>query len=215
MSAEIERGSWVIRRDLEELGSDLRSARLAAGLTLRDVARAIGVAQSTVLATERPELPGPRPELLARHAAAVGMRVRIKAYPEGEPLRDAAQLELARRFRERIKVAHQFALEVPVSNEPGDQRAWDATLTFPGWVCALEFVTRFHDCQAQLRAFQLKLRDGNVERLVVVIRATHANRRALSGAQDLVASAFPIDTRRVMHALAAGRDPGANGVVLL
>jgi hypothetical protein len=143
------------------------------------------------------------------------MRVRIKAYPEGEPLRDAAQLELMRRFRERIKVAHQFAVEVPVRANAGDQRAWDATLTFPGWTCALEFVTRFHDCQAQLRAFQLKLRDGDVERLIVVVKATHANRRAIRAAQDVIAAAFPLSTRGTLPALASGRDPGGNAVVLL
>lgn len=184
-------------------------------MTLRDVARAIGVSASTVLETERPSMPGPRPELLARHAAAVGLRVRIRAFPEGEPLRDAAQVELMGRFRARIPVSHKFAVEVPVSTEPGDQRAWDATLTFPGCTCALEFVTRFYDCQAQLRAFQLKLRDGHVDRLIVVVKATHANRRALRAAADLVETAFPLSTRRVMGALATGRDPGAHGIVIL
>jgi hypothetical protein len=85
----------------------------------------------------------------------------------------------------------------------------------PGCLCALEFVTRFHDCQAQLRAFQLELRDGDVDRLVVVVKATHANRRALASAGDVVDTTFPVATRRIMAALGAGRDPGANGVVLL
>ena len=143
------------------------------------------------------------------------MRVRIKAYPDGEPLRDAAQIELMRRFRERIKVPHQFAFEVPVTNDPGDQRAWDATITFPAWTCALEFVTRFHDCQAQLRGFHLKLRDGHVDRLIVVVKATHANRRALRAAREVIAAAFPLSTRRVVESLASGRDPGTNGIALV
>ena len=102
-----------------------------------------------------------------------------------------------------------------MSNTSGDLRAWDGVLDLPGCTCGLEFVTRFHDCQAQLRAFELKLRDGRVDRLVVVVMATHANRRALSAARDIVAAAFPLATRQVMAALAAGRDPGGNWIILL
>ena len=204
-----------MRRDLQELGADLRSARLSAGLRLADVGLRIGVSEATVMRRERGDLPGPHPEELARHAAAVGMRARIKVYPEGEPLRDAAQVQMISRFRARIRVPHRFAYEVPVTDQPGDGRAWDAVLELPGCTCGLEFVTRFHDCQAQLRAFNLKFRDGGVDRLILIVKATPANRRALNAASDVLPANFPLGTRRVMVALAAGRDPGANGVVLL
>ena len=211
----IERGEWLIRRDLEEVGADLRTARLNSGLTLLAVGRKVGVVPSVILGHERARLPGPRPEVLARHAAAVGMRARVRVYPEGEPLRDAAQVELIRQLRNRLPTGLSLQLEVPVSDEPRDMRAWDALLALPGCRCALEFVTRFHDCQAQLRDFQLKLRDGSVDRLILVVRATHANRRAVGAAADVVATGFPLATRTVMAALAAGRDPGANGLVFL
>jgi Helix-turn-helix. len=204
-----------MRRELQDLGDDLRNARLNAGLTLREVGRRVGVAPSTVLAVERADEPGARPDLLSRQAAAVGMRVRIRAYPDGDPIRDAASVRLIGAFRARLPADLQFRPEVPVSDAPGDLRAWDGVLDLPGCTCGLEFVTRFHDCQAQLRAFELKLRDGSVDRLVVVVMATHANRRALSAARDIVAAAFPLATRQVIAALAAGRDPGSNGIVLL
>jgi transcriptional regulator with XRE-family HTH domain len=200
---------------MQELGNDLRTARLSAGLTLREVAAAIGVAPTTVLRWERARLPGPRPEMVARHAAAVGMRVRIKAYPDGAPVRDAPSLRLAAAFRVRLPTRHPFRPEVPVSGTPGDRRAWDGVLDLPGCSIGLEFVTRFHDCQAQIRGFQLKLRDGSVDRLIVVVAATHANRRALALARDVVTAAFPLATRAVMAALAADRDPGENGIVLI
>ncbi len=152
---------------------------------------------------------------MARHAAAVGMRARIKVYPEGEPLRDAAQVELIRRFRARLQAPHRIAFEVPVTDEPADGRAWDTVLELPGCTCALEFVTRFHDCQAQLRAFNLKFRDGRVDRLVVVAKSSQANRRALNAARDVLETTYPLGTRRTLAALTAGRDPGANGLVLL
>lgn len=211
----IERGEWLMRRDLEEMGADLRNARLGAGLSLQEVGRKVGIVPSVILGHERAELPGPRPGVLARHAAAVGMRARIKVYPEGEPLRDAAQVALIHRFRDRLPVGHLLQLEVPVSDEPRDMRAWDALLALPGCRCALEFVTRFHDCQAQLRHFQLKLRDGSVDRLILVVMATHANRSAIAAAADVIDATFPLGTRPVIAALAAGRDPGANGLMFL
>ena len=143
------------------------------------------------------------------------LRIRVKCYPDGDPIRDSVSVRLIGAFRARLPADHRFRPEVPVSQNPGDLRAWDGVLDLPGCRCATEFVTRFHDCQAQLRAFELKLRDGSVDRLVLVGLATHANRRALALAQDVVDAAFPLGTRPVMAALMAGRDPGANGMVLL
>ena len=120
-----------MRRDLQELGADLRSARLSAGLRLEDVGMKVGISAPSVMRRERGDLPGPRPEELARHAAAVGMRARIKVYPEGEPLRDAAQLDLMRDLRARLKMRPPISYEVPVTDVPGDGRAWDAVLELP------------------------------------------------------------------------------------
>jgi transcriptional regulator with XRE-family HTH domain len=210
----IPRAAWLMQRDLQELGDDYRNARLNAGLTLREVARQVGVSPASIFRVERARPPGARPDLLSRHAATVGLRVRVRAYPDGDPIRDAASIRLIGAFRARLPRL-PFRPEVPVRADQGDMRAWDGVGDLPRCVCAFEFVTRFHDCQAQLRAFELKLRDGAVDRLVIVVMATHANRRALSVARDIVAAAFPLKTRQVMAALSLGRDPGGNGVVLL
>lgn len=211
----VERGVWLMRRDLQELGSDLRTARLSAGLRLSDVAAAIGKSAQSVLRTERGHFPpGPFPDDLAGHAAAVGMRARIKVYPEGPPIRDAASVELIRAFRVRLGPAAKLLVEQPVTSNAGDLRAFDATLELPGG-CGLEFVTRFHDCQAQLRAALLKQRDSGLARLIFVVRATHANRQAVAAAADVIATTFPLGTRAVFSALEAGRDPGANGLVFV
>ena len=127
----VDRGAWLIRRDVQELGDDLRNARLNAGLTLREVGLQVGVSAASILRIERAQSSGARPDLLARYAAAVGMRVRIKAYPEGSPLRDAASIRLIRVFRARVPNL-PFRPEVPVSQSPGDIRAWDGVLDLPG-----------------------------------------------------------------------------------
>lgn len=211
----IPRAVALVRHDLIEAGVDLRTARLRAGLTAADVAAAIGSSESSVLRTERAVQPGVRPEVLARHAAALGMRARIHVYPDGDPIRDAAQVALMRAFRQRIGTAAPMTLESLVDGSERDRRAFDAILTLPGCRCGLEFYTRFHDCQAQVRAAHLKFRDAGVDRLTLVVKATHANRLAVAAAADILATTFPMGTRHVLAALSAGRDPGGNGLVLL
>jgi len=61
----------------------------------------------------------------------------------------------------------------------------------------------------------MRLEDGQVPRLVILIRASRHNRDALSAAADVLATAFPLGTRATLAALASGRDPGDNGIVLL
>ena len=151
--------------------------------------------------------------LLARHAAAVGLRARIRLYPGGGPLRDAGQVALIRRFRERVGNPGRWAFEVPIPLA-NDQRALDAVLTVAGGRIGLEFYVRLADCQAQLRAANLKQRDAGLDRMVIVVKATHANRRALGEAASAIADAFPGTTRRLLAALAAGEVPPANGVIL-
>jgi hypothetical protein len=154
---------------------------------------------------------------LARHAEAVGLRARILLFPADNPIHDAPQVRLIRDFRSLIGTALTMDLERPVITSPGsgDRRAFDAVIRLPNCDCGVECYTRFHDCQAQLRAAQLKQRDAGLQRLIIVVRATRANRTAIASASDLIALNYPLGTRSVMAALRAGRDPGANGLVLI
>jgi len=78
----------------------------------------------------------------------------------------------------------------------------------------VEAVSRLRNVQAQVRAARLKQRDAEVERLVLLIAATHFNRRALAGAGTLRED-LPLTTRGALAALAAGGDPGEDSIVLL
>jgi transcriptional regulator with XRE-family HTH domain len=204
-----------MRRDLQQVGYDLRSARLSAGLTMAAVGDAIGVSPQTIMRAERPETSRvPDPVALARHAAVVGLRIRIAAYPEGPPIRDASQVATMRAFRERISEKLPILLEQPVTADPADRRAFDLTVGLPGG-CGVEVITRFYDCQAQLRSALLKQRDSGHARLLIVIKETHANRRAVAAAADLISTTFPIGTRAALVALANGADPGANALIFI
>ena len=151
---------------------------------------------------------------LARHGAAVGLKLHARFYPIGAGLRDAAQLDLIRRLRLRIGDRWRWQLEAPL-NIAGDLRAFDVLLRGADTTVAIEAITRLRDAQAQLRAAALKQRDGQVKRLIVLVRATHHNRAALGSAADVLATIFPLGSRATMAALLAGEDPGENGIVLL
>lgn len=202
------------RRLQHELGAELRNARLARGLLQVDVARVTGVSHARISRVERGRLANLGMADLARHAAAVGLHLNARLYPQGGGLRDAAQLDLLRRLRARIGDRFTWQLEAPLPI-PGDQRAFDALLTNGPTTVAVEAITRLRDAQAQLREATRKQRDGRVTRLVMLIGASHANRAALATAADVLATAFPLATRTTLAALAAGDDPGANGIVLL
>ena len=79
----------------------------------------------------------------------------------------------------------------------------------------MEAITRLRDAQAQLRAATRKQRDGQATCLVILIKASEANRAALATAADLLATTFPLGTRTTLGALTAGDDPGQNGIVVL
>jgi transcriptional regulator with XRE-family HTH domain len=202
------------RRLRAELGAELRDARIGRGLRQVDVARAAGSSHSHVSRLERGGLAEARLGDLARHAAVVGLRLHARFYPTGSGLRDAAQLDLLRRFRALIGGRWSWQLEAPL-NISGDLRAFDALLRNGQTTLAVEAITRLRDAQAQLRNATLKQRDGRVDRLVLLLKKSDANRRALATAGDLLATTFPLSTRATLAALAAGEDPGDNGIVLL
>ena len=201
------------RRLLMELGAELRDARMGRGLRQTDVARAASSSHSHVSRLERGEGLVLLSDL-ARHGAAVGLRLHARFYPTGGGLRDAAQLDLLRRLRARIGDRWSWQLEAPLEIA-GDLRAFDALLTRGDLRIAVEAITRLRDAQAQLRAAALKQRDGGVHRLVMLISGTHHNRRALASAADLLATAFPLSTRATLAALTKGEDRGDNGIALL
>jgi transcriptional regulator with XRE-family HTH domain len=199
---------------LFELGDDLREARLRAGLRQVDVALAVGTSDTRVGVIEAGKLTSVPLLDVARHAAAVGLRLHARFYPAGPPIRDAAQVALLDRFRGRLSGDWLIKLEAPLPIQ-GDQRAWDMLLGAGRLTIGIEAVTRLRDVQAQVRQAQLKRSDAAVGRLVLLIAATHANRRALSAAEVLMRADFTIGTRAALTALAAGRDPGGDALVLL
>ena len=197
-----------------EIGGAIRGARLAAGLPLREIGHAVGRSVSWLSRIERGLVASVSIDELIVVGAAVGLKLWVTTFAAERAVRDAPQLGLLRRFRARIGDAWAWSYEVvvPVAR---DQRAADAVIRLGSAVVMIEAFTRIADAQAQLRAVLLKARDMGIDRVIIVAAASRTNRNALALAGEVLASDFPLGTRAVLRALAAGRDPGANGVVLV
>ncbi|HEX2884283.1 MAG TPA: helix-turn-helix domain-containing protein [Candidatus Limnocylindria bacterium] len=210
----IDEARRVWERFAREIGDQLRTARHVKGLTLREVGASIGVSASEISRRELGRSRRLTGEKLSMHAAAVGLRLSVKLFPVGGGLRDAAQARLVAAFVARVGRAWKVTLEAVVP-DPGDLRAVDVLLVRGAERIAVEVITRLMDLQAQVRAAQLKARDIGATRLIVVVAGTHANRRSLAEARSTLAAGFDLDTRRLMADLAAGRDPGRDGIIVL
>jgi transcriptional regulator with XRE-family HTH domain len=206
--------------DAIRVGTEIRDARVMAGLSLAEVGTAVGLSPSQVSRIERARAPTVTVGQFGRIGAVVGLDVRLRAYPGGDPVRDAAQMRLLERVRGRLCADLRFRTEVPLPMM-GDQRAWDGWIdglqTPPGPSLGLpvEAETRITDFQAQTRRLVLKMRDGSAEHVLVVVSDTRSNRAALISASAAVRELFPVTSRRALQALAVGIHPGGSALIVL
>jgi hypothetical protein len=59
------------------------------------------------------------------------------------------------------------------------------------------------------------MRDSGVDRLILLVWATRANRATLREIRESLRAEMPLDSRQILAALRAGRDPGQDGILLL
>lgn len=209
----VDRAARRARRAALRMGDELRIARLTAGLSLSTVGRAAGISAAQVSRLERGLVRRIDLVVLARALACVGLDLGLNAFVAGSPLRDRAHLALMARFLGRVAGTWRHRLEAAVAG-PDDPRRWDSLLDGPVSV-GVEVETRLYDIQAQVRRARSKQDVSGVSRLLLVVADTRHNRAVLREVRPLLADDFPLDTRQVMRAMAAGRDPGGNGIVVL
>ena len=201
---------------LHQIGGEIHEARLGRGLSQADVARSAGVPQTRLSRIERQLQPDASVRDLACLLAVVGFEFSGRAYPAGSPIRDTAQRALLDRLRGRSAPALKWRFEVPIPI-PGDQRAWDAVIEASATErLAVEAETRLRDLQALQRRIALKRRDDPfLVGLVLLLAATHANRRLVGDHAVTLASDFPLRGRAILGALGDGRLPSGSGLVLI
>jgi transcriptional regulator with XRE-family HTH domain len=209
-----DRGRRRLREAVARLRRDHREARVAAGLSLRAVARAVGASHSEVRRFEIGETADPSLDFVAACCAAVGLELGVRAYPAGDPIRDRAHLELLERLRRRLHPSLGWRTEVPLPI-PGDLRAWDAEVRGGTWRAWVDAETVVPDGQALERRLALKARDAARGHLILLIADTRVNRAAMTILRPGWRELLPLDTRELLSALSAGRDPGSGGIVIL
>lgn len=209
-----DRGTRLGRATLARIGQELRDARLDRSLSVDAVATALNMSNAEVSRIERALSPRVPLVTLARMAAAVGLDLSARLFPGATPLRDAAQVELLSDFRATLHRSLRWATEVPLPIA-GDQRAWDAAVSGPDWCFGVEAETLPRDAQALIRRLQLKLRDGGLDGVLLVLRHTRRTREFLHASADELAGAFPVPGRRASELLAAGFEPDGNAAILV
>ncbi len=195
-------------------GREIRDARRARDLSLRSVGTAVGLSEAQVSRIERGLVGGVSVIDLARLHAVVGLELSMRAYPNGDAIRDAASVALIGEFCGRLPASIGWSTEVPLPR-PGDLRAWDVVLRAVDWRAGVEAETGPRDAQALVRRLLAKQRDGEVDLVVLVLRATAQTRRFLRDAGEVVRSAFPIPSDLALQRLERGESPGGNALVVL
>jgi transcriptional regulator with XRE-family HTH domain len=206
----IARARRIAGGDEARVFADIIGARQYAGLSRTEAGRRCGLTRSSVERLER----GARRATLAELAclgAAVGLDVRLRAYPAGDPIRDAGQQRLLDRFRREISPRLRWRTEVPLA-VPGDLRAWNAVIATEDWWVAVEAETVLVDIQAVERRVELKRRDGGPDHVVLLVADTPRNRRALAATPTAFAG-LPGRTREILGALRAAAAP-PSGIVI-
>jgi hypothetical protein len=182
-------------------------------LSLRAVGDGTGIDHARIWRFERGSFGELTVPDLAAIGAAVGLDVRLRAYPAGDPIRDAGQVRLLERLRVRLHPSLGWSTEVPLPIE-GDLRAWDALIRGRGWLRPVEAETVLDHLQATERRLALKQRDGGEDHVILLVADTRRNRRALEAAPGAFAN-LPLRGRAILGSLGRGDDPGGGGIVIL
>lgn len=216
-----ERGRRIGETALVRLGEELRRARVAAGLSLRELGRIVHMDHGKISRIERGRYPAVTFGELAALMAVVGLRLHVAAFPSGTLHRDRGHARLVDRFAGLLHPSWDWRTEVPLPN-PVDPRSWDGLLRGAGvgepdrtLRVGVECETGPRDRQELQRKLATKLRDGSVDELILVLSDTRANRAFLLDYKAQLATAFPQAPPMLTRALREGRDPGGSGILIL
>jgi transcriptional regulator with XRE-family HTH domain len=209
-----DRGAHLARVLHRKLGQELRDLRRQAGLSQRRLATEIGVDHAVVSRIERGTSVPARLDVYAQLFAVLGGRLSVKVYPEGDPLRDEAQLKLIERLCRILHAAIRVQREVPLGIE-GDLRAWDLLLSVGLAVVAVEAESMLDDLQALERKIALKQQDSGVKVVILLVLGSERNRRILRAHREVLRDRFPLDTREALAYLRVGQLPPRSAIVLL
>lgn len=210
----VDRAQRIGDASLLRLGHEIRAARAARGLSLAQVAAAVGISRAEASRIELGRAPRVPFIAIVRLAGAVGFDLSAKLYPGPATIRDGSQVALLDDFARHLHPSLRWDLEVPLPIQ-GDLRAWDGLVRGREWRFAVEAESSPRDGQALVRRIQLKFRDGDVDGVLLVLRDTRTTRDFLELAEPELRSFFTETTRGTLNALRRGARPLGNGIVIV
>jgi len=210
----LDRGQRLAHRALLSIGDEFREARIQNALTQEELGAAVGLSRAEISRIERGQSPHVPYQTLAMIAAALGLDLPLRTFPNHDAVRDSGQLALLARFRAVLPATLRHRTEVPLGIH-GDLRAWDEVVVGHGWSIPIEAEARIRDTQAVRRKIGLKCRDAGVDRVILLVADTRHNRHVLRLAADDFREAFPVRGRDALAALQAGPLPSGSAIVLL
>ena len=209
----IQRAAQRTRALLRKVGDEIRIARLAHGISTRDLGSLAGISHTQVIRIERGLAPHTDLGVLSRLASVLGLELSLGTHPITAPVRDKAHLALLKRFELRLHRSIRWRTEVPIPI-PGDLRSADAVADTATFDATIEAETRLNDVQATERRLRAKQRDLGTTRAILLVADTRHNRAVIKQVPDLSAQ-FPVGTRACLAALGRGQDPGGDCLVIL
>ena len=209
-----QHGQRIARQVRLDAASAVLSARLDSGISQQTAGRAAGMSRAQFGRIERGEIAHLSVDQLCRAAAAVGLKVSLRTFPDGDPARDAGQLAILERFHQRLPSEALWRTEVPLPIR-GDRRAWDGLVVLRRRRAGCECETRLRDAQSVERRLALKQRDGQVDIVLLIVPDTVGNRRFLDQHREQLRTLLPLDSRQVLDAFRRGELLEKSGIVIV
>ena len=210
----IDRANRRADKAIREAGQEIRTARQDRNLSLDKVGTTIGLSASAASRIERGRTPEVSILRMTQLAEVVGLELSVRLFAGGSPIRDDAHAALLGRCRDKMHPSLRWSIEVPLPN-PGDDRAWDAMVSGPDWRYGVEAETAPRDVQALSRRLALKLRDGGVDAVLLVLPRTRRVREFLAASRGMLDEAFPVPGPTALARLKDGLDPEGGSIILL
>lgn len=205
-----------LRSWLADFGTQILEARLGASVSQEELGRTLSMSGTKIGRIEHGKLFSLTLSDTARLAAALGFDLSLRLYPGGDGIRDAGQAKRLIQLLEHVRRPLTYRTEVPLPQRPGqptELRAWDAMVFGAGERTGIELESRLRDVQATARRHALKRRDDPVDRFLLVLADTRANRRVANEYADLLADLPRLRTATVLRSLELGQHP-STGMIL-
>jgi len=187
-------------------------------MSQQSLAKGLGVSQSNYSRIERNKLPDLSMQHICEIASLLGFEVSLALHPIGDPIRDAGQQSLGKRFNALLGPAWSVTDEVLLPN-PGDKRAWDKLLRLTGaderHVVGADLESRIYDIQALVRRTRERERDGGVDEILIVLSDSAHNRRLAPDLVQALGVGYSTPGADIRRALRRGTRLPGSGVLLV